>query len=64
MPEPWRVVPRSNVDAFSRSAIWLVVAVAAGVRVLALGSLGFNSDEAVYAGQAAAMAGYSTSQNR
>ena len=36
--------------------IFLVLAVASLMRLLALNSLGFNSDEAVYAGQAAAIA--------
>ena len=35
----------------------LTLGVAAGVRLVNLGSLGFNSDEAVYAGQAGALAG-------
>lgn len=37
--------------------IFLVVAGALALRLLALGELGFNSDEAVYAGQAASLAG-------
>jgi Dolichyl-phosphate-mannose-protein mannosyltransferase len=36
----------------------LILAIAAVVRVWQLGSIGFNSDEAVYAGQAASLANY------
>ncbi len=38
-------------------AIFAILAVAVAVRVLHLGALGFNSDEAVYSGQAGALAG-------
>ena len=49
------VQPRAAILA----ALAVVVAVAVGgtVRLWALGAVGFNSDEAVYAGQAAALAG-------
>ncbi len=39
-----------------RNALLVILLVSAGLRMLYLGGLGFNSDEAVYAGQAAAIA--------
>jgi Dolichyl-phosphate-mannose-protein mannosyltransferase len=46
----------------ARPITWIaaaaIFAIAAGVRLLGVGRFGFNSDEAVYAGQAAALAGH------
>ena len=49
---------RINVSetVFTRVFLLLVLAAAAAVRLWQINALGFNSDEAVYAGQAAAMA--------
>ena len=41
----------------TRVALGAIIAVAAALRLWGLGNVGFNSDEAVYAGQAAALAG-------
>ena len=45
------------VDRLSVMTVVAAVAVGAIVRLVDLGAIGFNSDEAVYAGQAAALAG-------
>ena len=49
---------RLALDLLSYAAVFAVVLVGAVVRLHALGAIGFNSDEAVYAGQAAALAGH------
>jgi 4-amino-4-deoxy-L-arabinose transferase-like glycosyltransferase/putative flippase GtrA len=55
-----RAVSRVRVNA----RVWLVLSatllVGAAVRLWAIGSIGFNNDEAVYAGQGAALAGDQT----
>lgn len=53
-PEPHATGPRTRTTALLLLAVTLV---AAAVRVWRIDALGFNSDEAVYAGQAASLAG-------
>jgi hypothetical protein len=48
---------RSDGQASTRVALGAIIAIAAALRLWGLGNVGFNSDEAVYAGQAAALAG-------
>lgn len=52
-----RIFLQLRVDWVAAAAVGLAVLVGAVVRAWALGAVGFNSDEAVYAGQAAALAG-------
>ncbi len=55
-----RILSRARVRSLALSFPVLLlgtVTVGAGLRLVALGSLGYNSDEAVYAGQAASVAG-------
>jgi len=47
-----------NRKVTAAGAVFLVAAVAAYVRFIGLSQVGFNSDEAVYSGQAAAIAGF------
>lgn len=52
-----RSVSKVNGAALARFiAVFLVLAIAAGLRVWRLDEIGFNTDEAVYSGQAAAIA--------
>jgi 4-amino-4-deoxy-L-arabinose transferase-like glycosyltransferase len=53
-PDAWRGPAARWVPPSSLAA---VLAIAATVRLVGIGNLGFNSDEAVYAGQAASLAG-------
>lgn len=52
-----RVLVQPRADILGAAAVLAAIVVGATVRVWALGAVGFNSDEAVYAGQAAALAG-------
>jgi 4-amino-4-deoxy-L-arabinose transferase-like glycosyltransferase len=49
--------PQGSATWVGRGALVGVLAGAAGIRLANIGALGFNSDEAVYAGQAASLAG-------
>jgi hypothetical protein len=53
------LAPTRQLDGLPGWALVPILALAAGVRVWQLGSVGFNSDEAVYSGQAAAIADHS-----
>lgn len=52
-----RLLVQPRVEVLGVVALVAAIVVGAIVRVWALGAVGFNSDEAVYAGQAAALAG-------
>jgi 4-amino-4-deoxy-L-arabinose transferase-like glycosyltransferase len=52
-----RVLVQPRAEILGAAAVLAAIVVGAIVRVWALGAVGFNSDEAVYAGQAAALAG-------
>jgi hypothetical protein len=60
--EAGRLLAQRLVAERSVPITWIAAAaifgIAAGVRLLGVGRFGFNSDEAVYAGQAAALAGH------
>ncbi len=51
-----RAEPRAATRSLALIALTAILLVAAGVRLWALTSVGFNNDEAVYAGQGAALA--------
>ncbi|MBM7857219.1 ArnT family glycosyltransferase [Lentzea nigeriaca] len=53
-------VPRKQFRPGPILVMIVILAVATGLRVWALGAIGLNSDEAVYAGQAASLAGDDT----
>ena len=50
----------SRLSWTGRHGVLLVALLGALIRLWQIGSLGFNSDEAVYAGQAASIAGQAT----
>ncbi len=52
-----RALARLRVDARLWVTLAAILLVGAGVRLFAIGSVGFNNDEAVYAGQGATLAG-------
>ena len=54
---PARVVATTRIDWIAVTAVLAAVLVGLVARVLSLGAIGFNSDEAVYAGQAASLSG-------
>src|SRR5687767_9076776 len=57
-PGPDRRRPGRRIDRIpARVHMAAILALAAGLRVWQLNEVGFNSDEAVYSGQAAAIAG-------
>ena len=54
-----RLAPTPQLDGLPAWALAPILALALAVRVWQLGSVGFNSDEAVYSGQAASIADHS-----
>ncbi|MFN2483508.1 MAG: ArnT family glycosyltransferase [Candidatus Limnocylindria bacterium] len=59
-PFPLRAELEAARTRLSALAVTIAVVVGAGLRLWGLADVGFNSDEAVYAGQAAALAGNAT----